>query len=47
VVARGWETRESFNGYRILVLQDEKSCRDLLHSNVHIVSTTVSDPKMV
>ena len=43
VVSRSWgggENEELFNGYRVSVLQDEKSSGDWLHSIVHVLTTT-------
>lgn len=48
VVARGWGRGVGwgrngellFNGYRISVLQDEKSSRDWLHNRVNTLNTT-------
>ena len=43
MVSRGWGEgeRKLFSGYRVSVLQDEKSSGDLSHGSVHIVDTTV------
>lgn len=42
VEARGWDTkrRELFNGYRVSILQDEKSSGDWLHKSVNVLNTT-------
>ena len=37
--AGGGENGDLFNGYRVLVLQDEKSSGGWLHNNVNVLQT--------
>ena len=41
------EERELFNGYRVLLPQDEKSSGGWLHNSVNVFNTTEQNVKMV